>query len=71
MAPHDLLGRIAKARADMMMRGYQPLQLEIGRKTLQELMAEGAVDEVGDMILTMLIHVRSDMEGFAVRPRNT
>lgn len=69
----DLLGRIAQARAQMLMRGFDPLALEIGRSTVRELvpwmagqddLPSGAPEE----ILGMGFTIRDDMEGFSVRP---
>ena len=66
----DLLGQIADARAQMMMRGYDPLTLEIGPATAREfaMQMQIAAIENGNEVLTMPITIRLDMEGWAVRP---
>lgn len=63
--PRDLLGRIANARAQMMMRGYSKLMLEIG---------EGHLAELGDDLRTVLdwpevraFVRRDDLEGWTLR----
>lgn len=61
----DELQQIAQARAIMMMRGFEPLKVEIGPETNRQL--GRAISEDG-ILLDMRVTVRSDMEGFAVRP---
>lgn len=61
----DELQQIAHARATMLMRGFQPLQVEIGPETNRAL--GGAIGADG-ILLDMRVIVRRDMEGFAVRP---
>lgn len=61
----DELQQIAQARAVMLMRGYEPLRVEIGPETNRQLGT--AISEDGTL-LDMPVRVRSDMEGFAVLP---
>lgn len=64
----DLLRRIADARAQMLMRGYEPLRMDIGRVTVRELVPWLAEDGPAVEILGMPFTVHEDMEGFAIRP---
>ena len=66
----DLLGQIADARAQMMMRGYDPLTLEMGQATAREFARQSQIVNIdeGNEVLTMPITIRLDMEGWAVRP---
>lgn len=61
----DELQQIAQARAVMLMRGFDPLHVEIGPETNRAL--GRAIGEDG-ILLDMRVIVRRDMEGFAVRP---
>jgi hypothetical protein len=68
----DVIGHIAHARAAMLMRGYEPLRVEMGQKTFYDLRMEMNLDMLhagppeGQIILGMPIRVRADMEGFSV-----
>lgn len=65
----DLLRRIADARAQMLMRGYDPLHIDIGRVTVRELVPWLAhQDGWASEILGLPYTVRDDMEGFAIWP---
>ena len=66
----DLLGQIADARAQMMMRGYDPLMLEIGPITALEFARQTGItiSAAGNEVLAIPITIRLDMEGWAVRP---
>ena len=69
----DILGAIARARADMLMRGRDLVgldgrrQVEIGPLTLQRLQREFVTGYPPD-VFGMPILVREDREGFAVVP---
>jgi|GEM_PF-6260551 hypothetical protein len=66
----DLLGRIADARAAMMMRGDDPLVLEMGPRTAKEFAADSALSSIEDYWAAggnIRIIVTSAMEGFAIR----
>lgn len=72
MTTRDILGEIADARAQMMMRGHERLVLEIGPRTADRFRAESDIADLedwSDAILGLTIVVRSDMEGFAVRAK--
>lgn len=71
----DLLGYIAHARAQMLMRGFEPLRIEIGSATLQQLRREARpyapFDDDGaepPSILGLAFVERTDIEGFVVVP---
>jgi hypothetical protein len=73
----DELQQIAQARANMMMRGYEPLRLEMGRSFAQALeRVQGQsmtspprmTSQPPREVLGMAFSVRPDMEGFAVLP---
>lgn len=67
----DLLGQIADARAQMMMRGYDPLMLEIGRITALEFARQSKIADIEDWAkaaYNLKIIIRTDMEGWAIRP---
>lgn len=74
MPQRDILGGIAQARAKMMMRGYDPLRLEIGLAWWNELTHQVFLDcgahlgGTGCEVLGMPTTVTEDMEGFAVYP---
>jgi hypothetical protein len=69
----DLLNAIANARAAMLMRGYDPLRIEIGPRIAADLKRV-----YGDRVLegphgqselqNMPLILRPDMEGFAILP---
>lgn len=64
---HDLLGQIANARAQLMMRGHEAVTVIIGRATLARLKRDAwpyAPHE--DRIIDMEYEVRDDMEGWMV-----
>jgi len=64
---HDLLGQIAHARAQLMMRGHPALLVIIGRAALARLQREAfpyAPHE--DLIIDMPYELRDDVEGFLV-----
>lgn len=69
----DILGAIARARADMLMRGRDlagfdgRLRVEIGPLTLQRLQREFVTGDPLD-VFGMALLVRDDREGFAVVP---
>ena len=66
---HDLLGQIAHARAQLMMRGHEAVSVIIGRSTLDRLKRDAwpyAPHE--DQIIDMSYEVRDDLEGFIVVP---
>lgn len=68
---HDLLGQIAHARAQLMMRGHGAVTVVIGRATLDRLKREAwpyAPHE--DQIIDMGFEVREDLEGWIVIPEN-
>lgn len=68
MSRSDLLGRIARARAQMMLRGHHLLVLEIGPETLIELgQDERAVMDWPEMQGITTNHA---MEGFALFPKD-
>lgn len=63
----DLLGQIAHARAQLMMRGHPALLVIIGRAALARLKREAwpyAPHE--DLIIDMPYELRDDVEGFLV-----
>ena len=65
----DLLGQIANARAEMMMRGHWQLRVLVGPGTLDRLRREAwpvAAEE--GMILDLPMMEEPEMEGFAVVP---
>lgn len=67
---HDLLGQIAHARAQLMMRGHEAVRVIIGRASLARLNREAwpyAPHE--DQIIDMDYEVREDLEGFVVVSR--
>lgn len=69
--PRDLLGQISRARADMMLRGYAPLVLEMGPATARVFRVEAEIADIEDWlaaVMDMPLRIRSDMEGFAIRP---
>ncbi len=59
----DELQLVAQARATMLMRGYDPLRIEIGPAFHRGL---GAAVSEGGVLLDMPVTIRSDMEGFRV-----
>ena len=61
----DELQLVANARARMLMRGYEPLRIEIGTE-MNRLLADHIAPD--GQLLEMDVRVRTDMEGFAVRP---
>lgn len=66
---HDLLRQISDARAQMMMRGFEPLMLEMGPQTAKAFATESRIADINDYFLVvanMAISIRSDMEGWAV-----
>lgn len=66
---HDLLGQIANARAQLMMRGHPAVTVLIGRSTLERLQREAwpyAPHE--EQIIDMAFEVRDDLEGWVVLP---
>lgn len=65
---NDLLGRIARARAQMMLRGHHRLKIEIGQETLIELGSD--MQAVMDWPEIRQYERIDDMEGFALRPRD-
>jgi hypothetical protein len=56
---------IAQARATMLMRGFDPLRLEMGVETARRLSAEV---QNADVLFSLPVKVRADMEGWAVVP---
>jgi len=69
----DLMGQIADARAQMMMRGHDRLVLEMGLSTARRFREESEITDIDDWcdaILGMKIIVRSGIEGFLVRPQS-
>jgi hypothetical protein len=67
----DELQQIAQARANMMMRGYEPLRLEMGRsfaQALERVQGTSMTSHPPREVLGMAFSVRPDMEGFAVLP---
>lgn len=71
----DILGAIAHARAQMLMRGYEPLRLDIGRAMLRDLQGQLWPFDATERnprgegeILGMPITERDDFEGFCVVP---
>jgi hypothetical protein len=67
----DELQQIAQARANMMMRGYEPLKLEMGfsfSQSLKRAQPPHATSRPPDDVLGMPFTVRVDMEGFTVLP---
>ena len=69
----DPVAEIARARANMMMRGYEPLRVEVGRQMYAEI--KGELDLQSSRydppvrpteVLGMPLITRDDMEGFAV-----
>lgn len=67
MASSDILGRIADARAQMMMRGHLPerLTLEIGNAIAVELELRHEIGAI--LVMGMAFTVHDNFEGFAVR----
>lgn len=70
--PRDLLGRIANARAQMMMRagvvlsrGTEP-ELIIGAQNLVELRSDMGSDDLPDEVLGMKVTLLPHVEGFIV-----
>lgn len=61
----DELQLVAQARAAMLMRGFDPLRVEIGPQTNRAL---GPAISADGVLLDMPVTVRSDMEGFRVVP---
>lgn len=59
----DELQLVAQARATMLMRGYEPLRVEIGPEFNRAL--SRAISTEG-VLLDMAVTVRRDMEGFRV-----
>jgi hypothetical protein len=67
----DELQQIAQARANMMMRGYEPLRLEMGHsfsQSLKRAQPPHVTSHPHDEVLGMPFTVRADMEGFTVLP---
>lgn len=64
----DIVQSIARARATMLLRGYEPLRLELGVQTAKTL---GDSLAAADVLFYMPVVVRADMEGWAVVPDNT
>lgn len=66
MSRTDLLGRIARARAQMMLRGHRRLKLELGMETAIELGPDlqAALDWPEIRAWERIV----DMEGFTLRP---
>lgn len=72
----DELQQIARARVNMMLRGYEPLRLELGRQFSEDVMRQLGPSRYTEphlkmprppaTILSMPYTVRTDMEGFAV-----
>lgn len=61
----DLVQAIARARATMMLRGYEPLRLELGVQIAKSL---GQDLGAADVLFSMPVRVRADMEGWAIVP---
>ena len=67
----DELQQIAQARATMLLRGFEPLWLDIGRDLARQIEARhpGLVNaDLSASVFDMPFTIRDDMEGFAVRP---
>lgn len=70
--PTDLLGRIARARAALMVRGVDRLCLRMGLATAREFAEESQIADIEDWmqaVMNMQIIVSSSVEGFLVAPR--
>jgi len=65
MSRNDLLGRIANARAQMMMRGHRRMKLELGDTTLAEL--GNGLQTVLDWPEVTGVVIPPDIEGFMLR----
>lgn len=68
----DLLGQIAHARAQLMMRGHEAVSVIIGRSTLDRLRRDAwpyAPHE--DQIIDMDYDLRDNVEGFLVMAIDT
>lgn len=64
---HDLLGQIACARAQLMMRGHGALLVVIGRGAMERLRREAAPYAPHEgLIIDMPYELRDDVEGFLV-----
>lgn len=63
----DIVQSIAQARATMLLRGYEPLRLELGPQTAKAL---GQDVSAADVLFSMPVRVRADMEGWAVVPED-
>lgn len=64
---HDLLGQIAHARAQLMMRGHKAVMVIIGRASLERLKREAWPYAPHDyQIIDMPYQVRNDLEGWVV-----
>ncbi len=61
----DLIQLIAQSRANMMMRGFEPLCLTIGAALHRQIGDQISEDGV---LLEMPVKIVTDMEGFAVQP---
>jgi hypothetical protein len=61
----DLLGRIADARAAMMLRGYRSMRLDLGPRARAEI--KDSIDVINAWPEVRAILIRDDMEGFAMR----
>ncbi len=65
----DLLGQIANARAQLMLRGLEDLQVIIGTVTMDLLKKQAyPYAPYEDQILGMPFQVCADLEGFVVMP---
>lgn len=65
----DLLGLIAVARAQLMMRGHSAVRVQIGPATLARLRRDAApYAPYEGQILDMPYEVSDEFEGFAVVP---
>ena len=64
----DEVQLIAQARADMMMRGFEPLRILIGPAMARRLHRDHPQhwDRDGETFLDMPVRRHDDMEGFAV-----
>lgn len=68
----DLLGQIADARAQMMMRGHTRLRLDMGPVTARRFAVESEIADIEDWCaaaLNLSIRVTTNMEGFAIVAR--
>lgn len=62
-----MLGQIAHARAQLMMRGHEALRVVIGRATLERMNRDcWPYAEQDGRILDMTVEARDDLEGFVV-----